>query len=84
MKSRAANLGAPAFLPEPVPANISVRELQVWVLLASGDTVKAIGLALGISPKTCEYHRAQLYRKLGLCDLASLTRAAIRAGLIQP
>ena len=67
-----------------IAANFTVRELQVWTLLASSEPVKAIGPDLGISPKTVEYHRDKLYRKLGLHDYPALTRAAIRHGLIQP
>ena len=43
---------------------------------------KQIAGDLGLSPKTVEYHRMNLYSKLQMWDTAALTRAAIKHGLI--
>lgn len=51
-------------------------------LLALGRSVKEIAFELNISAKTVETHRAQIMERLGLRDLASLVRYAIRNGLI--
>jgi len=48
-----------------------------------GKGTKEIGAELGISPKTVEFHRANLYRLFGVQDPVSLCRRAIAAGLIR-
>ncbi len=58
------------------------REREVLTLLAEGHTSKEIGGVLGISPRTAEHHRARVMSKLGINDVASLTRYAIRTGLV--
>jgi DNA-binding CsgD family transcriptional regulator len=64
-------------------ARLSLREVQVWQLLALGVSAKQTGLTLGVSLKTIEAHRAHLYEKTGCGNLADLTRAAIRYGVIR-
>ncbi|MEJ5314953.1 MAG: response regulator transcription factor [Anaerolinea sp.] len=68
---------------QPPVERLTAREKEVLTLLASGCTTQAIALALGISPKTVETHRGNLMKKLDLYDIASLTRFALRHGLIQ-
>ncbi len=68
---------------QPPVERLTIREKEVLRLLASGCTTQAIALALGISPKTVETHRGNLMKKLELYDIASLTRFALRHGLIQ-
>lgn len=58
-----------------------LSEREVLVMLARGDTYQQIAEALFISPKTVDYHRANLMRKLGLSNRAELTRFAIERGL---
>jgi len=60
---------------------LSPRERQVLGLLAQGNTSKAIGAALHISPKTVELHRGQIMKKLGIHSVAGLTKYAIRCGV---
>jgi DNA-binding NarL/FixJ family response regulator len=62
---------------------LTVREREVLVLqlIAEGQTTKAVAARLGVSVKTIEWHRQQLMRKLGLDNVASLTKYAIREGL---
>lgn len=38
-------------------------------------------MVLGMSPKTVEYHRASLFKRLGVNNLVTLTKWAIRNGL---
>ena len=61
--------------------SLSEREREVLVMLARGDTYQQIAEALFISPKTVDYHRTNLMRKLGLRNRAELTRFAIERGL---
>ncbi|MGK0361410.1 MAG: two-component system response regulator NreC [Bradymonadia bacterium] len=58
------------------------REREVLTLLAEGHTSKEIGSVLGISSRTVEHHRARLMTKLGINDVAGLTRYAVRTGLV--
>jgi two-component system response regulator NreC len=60
----------------------SSRETEILRLLAEGESNKRIALALGISIRTVETHRAGLMRKLRLNSLADLVRYAIRNGII--
>jgi DNA-binding CsgD family transcriptional regulator len=66
------------------PVVLSKRELQVLLLICDGLTGKEMAQRLGISPKTVEYHKAGVYKRLGLKDTAHLVRYAIRMGLIEP
>ena len=60
------------------------RRGQVQAGIWAGKGTKEIAADLGLSPKTVEYHRAQLYRVFGVNDLVSLCRRAIAVGLIDP
>lgn len=63
---------------------LTSRQREIWQLIAEGFTTKEIAHKLGISVKTVETHRTQLMKKLGIHDLASLVRLAIRNGLVTP
>ncbi|MCL5265558.1 MAG: response regulator transcription factor [Chloroflexi bacterium] len=62
--------------------SLSDREREVLLLLAQGKTQKQVGEALFISPKTVDFHRTNLLRKLGLSARTDLTCYAMRRGLI--
>ena len=62
---------------------LSQREMEVFLLLAKGESTKAIAQSLFISPKTVETHRYHIMQKLEADSLVALTRLAIRKGLIQ-
>jgi DNA-binding NarL/FixJ family response regulator len=61
---------------------LTSREREVCQLIAEGMTNQAMAHLLGISVKTVEKHRANLMEKLGVSDVASLTRKAIKHGLV--
>ena len=65
----------------PGPAVLSQREREVLRYLAHGENTKGIADLLQISPKTVETHRQHILRKLGIGNVAALTRYAIRHGL---
>jgi DNA-binding NarL/FixJ family response regulator len=68
---------------EPQPAiTLTPRQRQILQLIAEGHSTRAIAEQLHISVKTVETHRAQLMERLGIYDVAGLTRYAIRAGLV--
>ena len=60
---------------------LTKRERQVLQLLAEGNTTKQVGLKLHISPKTVEAHRLRLMEKLGIDNIAELTKFSIQQGL---
>ena len=62
---------------------LSTREREIVRLLAEGKTNKENALALGISIRTIETHRATVMRKLRLDSLADLVRYAIRNGIVE-
>ncbi len=63
-------------------ASLSPRERQIIVMVVKGRSSAAIGQELHLSPKTVDTYRSRLMAKLGVPDVPSLVRWAIRAGLI--
>ena len=60
------------------------RRGEMLTCIWAGKSTKEIAAELGISPKTVEYHRVQLYRLFGVNNLVSLCRRAIEEELIDP
>jgi DNA-binding NarL/FixJ family response regulator len=63
---------------------LTPRELEVVKLIAEGYTSDEIADELVISRKTVDHHRGHILEKLGMRNVAELTRYAIRRGLIEP
>lgn len=63
---------------------LTSRQREILQLLAEGRTNQEIADKLFLSIKTVETHRSQLMRRLGIHDLAGLTRYAIHQGVILP
>ncbi|TLZ36442.1 MAG: response regulator transcription factor, partial [Gammaproteobacteria bacterium] len=61
---------------------LTPRQREVLQLIAEGHTTKEIAARLDISAKTAESYRGELMKVLEIHDVASLTRYAIRAGLV--
>ena len=65
------------------PLNLlTPRQQEVLRLIAEGKSTKEIAFALELSIKTIETYRTQVMEKLGLQDIPSLVRYAIRHGII--
>ncbi len=62
---------------------LSVREREVFMLLAEGKTPTEIGTQLFVSPKTVHTHRQHILEKLGLESTTDLIRYALREGIIR-
>lgn len=60
---------------------LSDRERQVLQLIAEGNSTKEIAYKLHVSVKTIESHRQNMMTKLGIHNLAGLTKFAVREGL---
>ena len=63
---------------------LSGREREIIQLLAEGKSNKEVAVALGISVKTAETHRANIMRKLDLHSTSDLVHYAVRNGIIMP
>jgi len=62
--------------PSPL-AELSDRELEVFLLMADGYTAREMASKLHLSPKTVLTHRENIKRKLALPNVTALTRYAI-------
>jgi DNA-binding NarL/FixJ family response regulator len=60
---------------------LSEREKEVLRLMSEGKNNHEIAAALDIKAKTIESHRRHISRKLGMSNIAELTRYAIRQGI---
>jgi DNA-binding NarL/FixJ family response regulator len=67
-----------------VDDELTHRQVEILKLIAMGRASKEIAYELGLSPKTVDVHRARIMERLQLNDIASLTRYAVRKGLIKP
>ena len=63
---------------------LSRREREVLILVVQGRTSKQIAQVIGVQPSTIDTYRSRIMAKLGIEDLASLVRFAVRHGLIKP
>jgi len=68
---------------EPANANLTIRELEVATLAASGLTNTQIGSRLGASPRTVAAHLSRTLAKLQLTSRAGLRDALRAAGVDQ-
>lgn len=63
---------------------LSEREIQVMMMITSGEKVAKISDSLCLSPKTVNSYRYRLFEKLGVDNDVRLTHLAIRHGIIDP
>lgn len=82
-QARASRLDKDEARAENPGAALTGRELEILQLIAGGHTNREIAEMLSVSIKTVETHRMHLMEKLDLHDVASLTRYAIRKGIIE-
>jgi DNA-binding NarL/FixJ family response regulator len=62
---------------------LTTREIEVLKVLAEGQSVKEIAVALDVSVKTVEAHKFNLMRKLDIHNKAQLVQYAIQKKLIR-
>ncbi|MBK7628143.1 MAG: response regulator transcription factor [Bacteroidales bacterium] len=65
----------------PLHEKLSVRELEVLSLLATGKTMSNIANLLSLSPKTISTYRERILSKLKLKTTSDIIRYAIKEGL---
>lgn len=63
--------------------NLSLREMQVFQMIARGRSIKEIAAELDLSEKTIATYRARISSKLGLGTNVELTRYAMQHGLAE-
>ena len=63
---------------------LTPRQREILHLIARGYATREIAVQLHVSVKTVDSHRAQLMQRLNIHDVASLTRFAIRNGIVPP
>jgi DNA-binding NarL/FixJ family response regulator len=63
---------------------LTPQESAILQMIAEGRHTKEMAATLGASEKTVEHHRQNVMKKLGLHDVAMLTRYAIRQRMVQP
>ena len=61
---------------------LAPRLRTVLQMIAEGLSTKQVATRLSLSPKTVEHYRTKLMQKIGVKDVASLTRYALRCGLV--
>ena len=61
---------------------LSNRELEVFKLIAQGESLVRIGETLHLSPNTVTTSRSRILEKMGMSSNAELTRYALEHGLI--
>ena len=70
--------------PQALARNrLTSREREIVQLLAEGKSSKEVAVALGISVKTAETHRANIMRKLELHSVTEVVRYAVKNQIIE-
>ena len=64
--------------------SLSARESQVLQLVVEGRTSGEIAHAINLSKTSVDTYRSRLMKKLGVPDVASLVKLAVRHGLTPP
>lgn len=67
---------------DPTPAGLTLREVQVLRLVATGATNRAIGRELFVSEKTVARHVANIFNKLEISSRAAATAFAYENRLV--
>ena len=62
---------------------LSERELQIMLMITSGQKVQEISNKLCLSPKTVNSYRYRIFEKLGIHSDVELTLLAIRLGIVK-
>jgi two-component system response regulator NreC len=65
---------------KPQKIELTSREEEILQLIAEGRSTKDIAASLHVSVKTVETHRTHIMQKLGVHNVAALTKYAIREG----
>jgi DNA-binding NarL/FixJ family response regulator len=64
-------------------SRLTPREREIVQILAEGKTSRELALALGISVKTAETHRANIMRKLDVHSVSEVVRYAVKNHIVE-
>jgi DNA-binding NarL/FixJ family response regulator len=64
-------------------SRLTPRQREIIQLLAEGQSSKEIAMALGLSVKTAETHRANIMKRLNCHSASEIVRYAIRNNIIE-
>jgi len=66
-------------VPEPSQSHqdLTPRERMILAEIVRGNSSKEVARAFGISPRTVEFHRANLLKKFGAKNTAELVRKVL-------
>lgn len=79
---RSRNSSEPQVLAgDQTSGEITLRQREIWQLLAEGRTPKEIAGMIGLSVRTVEFHKYRLMKRLGVGSNAELAALAIHHGL---
>ena len=82
VQAQRGGLRAPVPHTPAVEVLLTAREQEIARLVAAGKMTKEIAAILNLSHRTVENHRAVLMKKIGVHDVATLTRWCIETGLL--
>jgi DNA-binding CsgD family transcriptional regulator len=71
------------FNPFVEGGKLTVQQTQVAKQIAMGLTNRAIAMEMGISIKTVEYYRTEIFRRVRVQGVAELTHWALAMGLVE-
>jgi DNA-binding NarL/FixJ family response regulator len=69
--------------PESAQTRLTPRQREIVQLLAEGKSSKEVAVALGLSVKTAETHRANIMKRLDCHSVSELVRYAVRNNIIE-
>jgi DNA-binding NarL/FixJ family response regulator len=82
VRARGGSASAMTGTRPSMPIPLTEREQEIARLVAAGQMSKEIAAKLNLSVRTVEKHRANIMEKIGVREVASLTRWCIQAGLL--
>jgi DNA-binding NarL/FixJ family response regulator len=68
----------------PVPHGLTVRELEILRLVASGASNRGIAKRLWVTEQTVKFHLSNVYRKLGVANRTEASHVALKRHLLDP
>ncbi len=69
--------------PDSAQTRLTPRQREIVQLLAEGKSSKEVAVALGLSVKTAETHRANIMKRLDCHSVSELVRYAVRNNIIE-
>ena len=69
-------------IDEAYPYGLSLTQVEIMRALCAGRTIEGAGLVVGLSKHTTADYVKSIYRKMRVCDRASMAVKAERAGLL--